>query len=66
MEIATVAQKGLSTYAASKWVEHLDSVFSKSFGIDKNNLTHTLLYAVLITAIVILTTRAIHALTSVT
>lgn len=57
--MAASLQQGLTTYAATKWVENFDSAVSKVFDFDPANLMHTVLHALLLTFIVVILSRVI-------
>lgn len=54
--IATSVSQGLSTYAASLWVQNLHSVMGKLFPRDEDNVIHTILYAILLTFVIVIFT----------
>ena len=57
--VAASVQQGLTTYAAQKWVENFDSVMRKLFDFDQDNLVHTVLYALLLTFMIVIFSRLI-------
>lgn len=57
--LAASVQQGLTTYAANKWVENFDSVMHRLFEFDPDNLLHTMLYALILTVLIVIFSRLI-------
>lgn len=57
--VAQSIQQGLTAYAANKWVENFDNAVRRIFAFDSENLLHMVLYALLLTVLVVIFSRVI-------